>query len=185
MRNYALIRDNFIANFTGDGWVGNQTAKTYGEGITIQPTTIPVTAVNNTITECAIGIMLRRGAGHVLDANVIENRTLARPTYGLYANETFWLLSGPATATATGNTFRNLTVPGPPYCSVTWPRANCVCSPSAVLVPSIETIMRGPRALITIVPHCPATFMGVITFATSDIPAPFRWFARRTLPRLR
>ena len=105
----ALIRDNFIANFTGDGWVGDPAANTYGEGITIQPTTVPVTAVNNTLVDNAIGIMLRRGAGHVLTANVVENRTLARPTYGLYANETFWLLSGPATATATGNRFRNLT----------------------------------------------------------------------------
>ena len=105
-----LIWNNTISDFVGDGWVGNQTAKTYGEGITIQPTTVPVTAVNNTITDCAIGIMVRRGPGHVLTGNVIENRTLNRTTVGLYANETFWLLSGPATATATGNTFRNLTV---------------------------------------------------------------------------
>jgi len=104
-----LIRDNHIEAFVGDGWVGDPAATTYGEGITIQPTTVPVTAVNNTITDCAIGIMLRRGAGHVLTGNLVENRTLNRPTYGLYANETFWLLSGPATATATGNAFRNLT----------------------------------------------------------------------------
>jgi len=78
-----------------------------GESITIQPTTVPVTAVNNTLIDNAIGIMLRRGAGHVLTGNVVENRTLNRPTYGLYANETFWSLSGPATAT--GNAFRNFT----------------------------------------------------------------------------
>ena len=43
---------------TGE-WKGNG-VNAYGEGITIQPYSIPVTAVDNNITDCAIGIWVHK-----------------------------------------------------------------------------------------------------------------------------
>ena len=82
---HVLIRDNLLEDFTG------KTPGFSGEGIHII-SGIPVAVVSNTVRDCDIGIRVRRGTGHDLTRNTLENLALNRPTIGLYLSDTYGLV---------------------------------------------------------------------------------------------